>query len=277
MPNNAAGNVANSQPRKVDVQSLINRKEPNMPKGIKIVKKGSTGLDKNSFLKILLKQLQYQDPLKPKQDKDFIAQMAQFSALEQMKNVATEVKSLKKFQANFLVGKVITGRDFVTGKTVAGQVKSIMYDSTGQVFLRVNGRSVKMDAIVSVENGTPQALRAPQRKAYKPAVQRENRSLNGPKQNVSRETPVNNKLQANEKGSMGVISKMARHGYNAGIAKQDLLGGASTSENMNTLQTRQVSKKYNLFEFLQKPQGALQDIGSQVEMKIESNKKEKGN
>jgi len=44
-------------------------------------------LDKNAFLKILMIQLQNQDPLNPVQDKEFIAQMAQFSSLEQLQQL----------------------------------------------------------------------------------------------------------------------------------------------------------------------------------------------
>lgn len=55
-------------------------------------------LDKDDFLKLLITQLQHQDPANPMEDREFIAQMAQFSSMEQMLNVN---KSLDKMVAKF--------------------------------------------------------------------------------------------------------------------------------------------------------------------------------
>ncbi|MFI8686269.1 flagellar hook assembly protein FlgD [Rossellomorea sp. NPDC077527] len=71
-------------------------------------------LGKDDFLKILMTQLQNQDPLNPMQDKDFIAQMATFSSLEQMTNLT---QTMEKFVDNQSQTQLISYNQFV-GKQV---------------------------------------------------------------------------------------------------------------------------------------------------------------
>jgi flagellar basal-body rod modification protein FlgD len=50
-------------------------------------------LDKDAFLKLMLVQLQYQDPLDPMDNTEYIAQMAQFSSVEQLSNIASSMET----------------------------------------------------------------------------------------------------------------------------------------------------------------------------------------
>ncbi|MDI6716440.1 MAG: flagellar hook capping FlgD N-terminal domain-containing protein [Actinomycetota bacterium] len=71
------------------------------------------GLGKNSFLQLLVTQMKYQDPLEPAKDTEFIAQLAQFNALEQMQNLNDSFQKMLKWsqltQASSLIGKQIDG------------------------------------------------------------------------------------------------------------------------------------------------------------------------
>jgi flagellar basal-body rod modification protein FlgD len=53
-----------------------------------------TALGQDAFLKLLLTQLQHQDPTQPMKDTEFIAQLAQFSSLEKLTDIAQSMKQL---------------------------------------------------------------------------------------------------------------------------------------------------------------------------------------
>ncbi len=101
----------------------------------------SKDMGKDEFLKILITQLQNQDPTKPMEDKEFISQMAQFSSLEQMNNLNSEfskvASKLSSGQAVSLLGKKVTLKD-LGGNMVSGRVEAV----TGGEFpqLQVNNR-----------------------------------------------------------------------------------------------------------------------------------------
>ena len=69
------------------------------------------GLDFKSLLQIILQQLQYQDPLKPMDNFQFVSQLAEFSQLQQSQTLNTSVASLlaaqSSLQATSLLGKTI--------------------------------------------------------------------------------------------------------------------------------------------------------------------------
>ncbi|HHT42796.1 MAG TPA: flagellar hook assembly protein FlgD [Firmicutes bacterium] len=58
------------------------------------VERDPSALGKDQFLKLLITQLKHQDPISPVEDKEFIAQLAQFSSLEQMQNLNTNLSDM---------------------------------------------------------------------------------------------------------------------------------------------------------------------------------------
>lgn len=111
-------------------------------------------LGKDDFLNLLVTQLQYQDPLNPTDDKEFIGQMAQFSALEQMTNLNETFSSNRAYS---LIGKNVTATvtDEDTKKTseVTGDVTSVKVKS-GVVYVVVDNQDVKVTDVTAVSEGS---------------------------------------------------------------------------------------------------------------------------
>ena len=116
--------------------------------------KTNNELGKDDFLQLLVTQLQHQDPLAPMEDKDFIAQMAQFTSLEQMKNMNNAVQIT---QATSYIGKQVTWADS-QGTEQTGIVTAIrIVNSEPKVM--IGEESIELKKIMSVTDA-PVALSA---------------------------------------------------------------------------------------------------------------------
>ena len=116
-------------------------------------RKVKNNLGKDDFLKLLIVQLENQDPTKPLEDKAFIAQMAQFSSLEQMTEINTTLSNLiinnKINNAYSLLGKWVEVLDKDTNKLIEGNVTEVQFKN-GTPNITVNGMSYSVDDIVKV-------------------------------------------------------------------------------------------------------------------------------
>src|SRR5690606_16916873 len=93
----------------------------------------SSSLGKDDFLRLLVAQLTYQDPINPEADQEYIAELAQFSALEQMYHVAAHIVRKGDIQlltggmgqAASLLGRTVVLFDAELGDTVEGVVEAV--------------------------------------------------------------------------------------------------------------------------------------------------------
>ena len=108
-------------------------------------------LGQNDFLKLLVTRMTSQDPLNPQKDTEVIAQMAQFSALEQSKAMQSDMSKLRAdqrvLQATALLGQTVavqigdatTVRGVVSGVQIVAGTPKLMVDGTpydlSQVFM----------------------------------------------------------------------------------------------------------------------------------------------
>lgn len=112
-----------------------------------------SNLGKDAFLKILTTQLSNQDPSSPLEDKDFIAQMATFSSLEQLTNLN---QAFEKFSGNQMsqfavsIGKEITWTPAGTTSSVSGVVNGISTQN-GSYYYIVNEEKIPVESVTEIK------------------------------------------------------------------------------------------------------------------------------
>ena len=112
----------------------------------------STSADKDLFLQLLVAQMRYQDPSNPTDSSEFLAQTAQFTALEKMQAVADQTQQLVALQTAFgaggMVGKNVSYAD-ATGATLTGVISGVRFDAAGPVFT-IGGKDVPLGLVKSI-------------------------------------------------------------------------------------------------------------------------------
>jgi len=110
-------------------------------------------LDKHDFLRLLITQLEYQDPMQPMDNTEFVAQMAQFSSLEQMHNMNESISEFMEFsrlgEASSLLGKRVELYTGETGGYKEGTVEGVLLVDN-KVYLEVENEKYRPDQIVRI-------------------------------------------------------------------------------------------------------------------------------
>lgn len=113
-------------------------------------------LGKDDFLKLLVTQLRHQDPINPVDDKEFIAQLAQFSSLEQMQNLSSSINMMMESQqrltalsqATAMIGKEVEIYSH-EGESLYGKVTGVQFHN-GWPEVIVEGKTYDFTEIVSI-------------------------------------------------------------------------------------------------------------------------------
>src|SRR4029078_4039193 len=115
----------------------------------------SADLGEVDFMKLIIAQMQNQNPLEPEKDSDFMAQMAQFEALNQMRAMATGMKAMQGMteltSASSMIGRTVTGKQV--------DATNIMRDSVARELLGASYLGLPAQARVVV-NGDPRVQQA---------------------------------------------------------------------------------------------------------------------
>ena len=115
-------------------------------------------LGQDDFLKLLVTQLSSQDPMNPMQDTQFIAQMAQFTSLEQTKAIQSDIEKMHSdqqlLQANALIGRTVSV-ETDQGMTAQGVVSAVQM-ANGTPKIVVNDQAYDMSQLLSVTSGSTQ-------------------------------------------------------------------------------------------------------------------------
>ncbi|MBI4530647.1 MAG: flagellar hook assembly protein FlgD [Candidatus Latescibacteria bacterium] len=107
-------------------------------------------LGKDEFLKLLLTQVKNQDPLNPLEDKEFVAQLAQFSSLEQLQNVNSILKDSLGTNASLTRTMNTTAATALVGKNVAIRTDSIDFRGKGDVDIAYSTNTGAVRAVIQV-------------------------------------------------------------------------------------------------------------------------------
>ena len=116
--------------------------------------------DQDTFLKLLVAQLKYQDPSNPADSTAFLAQTAQFTQVEKLGQIATMLQAGQLIGASSLVGKTVTYQD-AAGASQTGLVTSVKLNGDSEPTLSVGNTDVQLSKVTEVQQAAQPATVVP--------------------------------------------------------------------------------------------------------------------
>ncbi|GID25072.1 flagellar hook assembly protein FlgD [Paractinoplanes brasiliensis] len=112
--------------------------------------KSKTLGDRDTFLKLLVAQLKYQDPSKPADSTQFLAQTAQFTQVEKLEGIADMLKGQQLITASSLVGKTVEYMD-PFGAKATGVISAAKLNGDSEPILRIGNTEVQLSKVMEVQ------------------------------------------------------------------------------------------------------------------------------
>ena len=108
-------------------------------------------VSEQTFLQLLVTQLQNQDPMNPQDASQFVAELSSFSSVEQLTSLSTSMNSVLESSVTNLIGKTVTVADSTSAQGyIQGQVSAVVYYANGPA-VDVNGTAYPLSAIQNVQ------------------------------------------------------------------------------------------------------------------------------
>jgi flagellar basal-body rod modification protein FlgD len=112
--------------------------------------KSSSLADQDTFLKLLVAQLKYQDPSNPADSTQFLAQTAQFTQVEKLGQIADMMQAQQLIGASALVGRTVTYQD-ANGVSQTGVVTKTKLNGDSEPTLVVGNMDVQLSKVTEVQ------------------------------------------------------------------------------------------------------------------------------
>jgi flagellar basal-body rod modification protein FlgD len=153
MANLLIGSVTNGEYTKTNASKEATKSNDTTSTS-KTAAKENGGYSEEMFLQLLVAEMQYQDPLQPTDNSQYVSQLASFSQIEAVQAVQNNMETI---QANSIVGKYAALT--VNGQEVSGRVDYVTKNDEGKLQVSINDELYDMDAIESVVDGEFYAAR----------------------------------------------------------------------------------------------------------------------